>query len=63
MTDEEIERLVTRIIHRLQPPVLVMVTAADGYRQAIRRVRADQRHLAAVIDALVTNPPRTETKD
>ena len=28
--DEEIERLVTRIIHRLQPPVLVMVTAADG---------------------------------
>lgn len=37
MTDEEIERLVTRIIHRLQPPVLVMVTAADGYRQAIRR--------------------------
>ncbi|WP_159871463.1 MULTISPECIES: hypothetical protein [unclassified Raoultella] len=37
MTDEEIEHLVTRIIHRLQPPVLVMVTAADGYRQAIRR--------------------------
>lgn len=37
MTDEEIERLVTRIIQRLQPPVLVMVAAADGYRQAIRR--------------------------
>ncbi|WEF27640.1 hypothetical protein PYR66_20515 [Klebsiella aerogenes] len=37
MTDEQIEGLVARIIQRLQPPVLVMVTAADGYRAAIRQ--------------------------
>ena len=36
MTDEEIDRLVTRMIHRLRPPVLVMVGPAAGYRQAIR---------------------------
>ena len=36
MTDEEIDRLVTRVIQRLQPPVLVMVGAADGYRPLIR---------------------------
>ncbi|MFK3708430.1 hypothetical protein ACI2JR_26515 [Klebsiella sp. NPDC088457] len=36
MTDEQIERLVTRIIQRLQPPVLVMVSPAAGYRHAIR---------------------------
>lgn len=37
MTDEQIEGLVTRILQRLRPPVLVMVTAADGYRAAIRQ--------------------------
>jgi hypothetical protein len=37
MTDEQIEGLVARMIQRLQPPVLVMVTAADGYRTAIRQ--------------------------
>ncbi|QCT21902.1 hypothetical protein FEM41_20700 [Jejubacter calystegiae] len=37
MTDEQMEHLVTRIIQRLQPPVLVMVTAAAGYRQTIRQ--------------------------
>lgn len=37
MTDEQIEGLVARILQRLQPPVLVMVTAADGYRAAIRQ--------------------------
>lgn len=37
MTDEQIECLVERIIQRLKPPVLVMVTAATGYRHAIRQ--------------------------
>ncbi|MFA7833751.1 hypothetical protein ACEOB3_09775 [Aeromonas dhakensis] len=36
MTDEQIERLVEQMLRRLQPPLLVMVTAAQGYRQAIR---------------------------
>lgn len=40
MTDEQIEGLVTRILQRLRPPVLVMVTAADGYRAAIQIGRA-----------------------
>lgn len=37
MTDEQIEGLVARVLQRLHPPVLVMVTAADGYRAAIRQ--------------------------
>jgi trehalose utilization protein len=37
MTDEQMEDLVERIIQRLRPPVLVMVTAAAGYRHAIRQ--------------------------
>ena len=37
MTDEQMEYLVERIIQRLRPPVLVMVTAAAGYRHAIRQ--------------------------
>lgn len=37
MTDEQIEGVVARILQRLRPPVLVMVTAADGYRAAIRQ--------------------------
>ena len=37
MTDEQIEGLVARVLQRLRPPVLVMVTAADGYRAAIRQ--------------------------
>ncbi|MGL6541553.1 hypothetical protein ACSZNU_12320 [Aeromonas hydrophila] len=36
MTDEQIERLIEQMLRRLQPPLLVMVTAAQGYRQAIR---------------------------
>nr|WP_166862397.1 hypothetical protein [Enterobacter sp. Cy-643] len=36
MTDEQIDSLVTRIIQRLRPPVLVMVTSATGYRHEIR---------------------------
>ena len=40
MTDEQIEGLVARILQRLRPPVLVMVTAADGYRTAIRQAAA-----------------------
>lgn len=36
MTDQQIERLVEQMLKRLQPPLLVMVTAAEGYRQAIR---------------------------
>ena len=34
MTDEQIEGVVARILQRLRPPVLVMVTAAAGYRHA-----------------------------
>lgn len=37
MTDQQMEDLVERIIQRLRPPVLVMVTAAAGYRHAIRQ--------------------------
>lgn len=37
MTDEQIEGLVAHVLQRLRPPVLVMVTAADGYRAAIRQ--------------------------
>ena len=37
MTNQQMEALVERIIQRLRPPVLVMVTAAAGYRHAIRQ--------------------------
>ena len=49
MTDQQMEDLVERIIQRLRPPVLVMVTAAAGYRQAIRQRLAgcgESLHLA-----------------
>ncbi|MGE1561485.1 hypothetical protein [Pantoea septica] len=49
MTDEQIEWLVERIMQRLRPPVLVMVTAAAGYRHAIRQRLAgcgERLHLA-----------------
>ena len=43
MTEQQIERLVTEIIRRMQPPVLVMVTAATGYRDVIRQRLARSR--------------------
>ncbi len=49
MTDEQIECLVERVIQRLRPPVLVMVTATAGYRHAIRQRLAgcgESLHLA-----------------
>lgn len=49
MTDQQINRLVTQILQRLQPPVLVMVTPAEGYRHAIRQRLAscgERLHLA-----------------
>lgn len=49
MTDEQMEYLVERIIQRLRPPLLVMVTAAAGYRHAIRQRLAgcgESLHLA-----------------
>ena len=49
MTNQQMEDLVERIIQRLRPPVLVMVTAAAGYRQAIRQRLAgcgESLHLA-----------------
>lgn len=56
MTDEPIEDLVTRIIQRLQPPVLVMVTAAEGYRQAIRRRLAGcGQHLHLALEEDITD--------
>lgn len=51
MTDEEMERLATRVIQRLQPPVLVMVTAGEGYRQAIQaRLAASGLRLHIIVD-------------
>jgi len=44
MTDEQIAGLAERIMQHLQPPVLVMVTAATGYRDAIRRRLAAGGH-------------------
>lgn len=49
MTDQQMEYLVERIIQRLRPPVLVMVTAATGYRHTIRQRLAgcgERLHLA-----------------
>lgn len=49
MTNQQMEELVERIIQRLRPPVLVMVTAAAGYRHAIRQRLAgcgESLHLA-----------------
>ncbi|BBR58343.1 MULTISPECIES: hypothetical protein [Enterobacteriaceae] len=49
MTEQQIDRLVAHILQRLQPPVLVMVTAAEGYRHEIcqRLARCGERlHLA-----------------
>ena len=49
MTNQQMEDLVERVIQRLRPPVLVMVTAAAGYRHAIRQRLAgcgENLHLA-----------------
>lgn len=49
MTDAQTDRLVALILARLQPPVLVMVTPATGYRHAIRQRLAgcgERLHLA-----------------
>lgn len=49
MTNQQMEELVERIDQRLRPPVLVMVTAAAGYRHAIRQRLAgcgESLHLA-----------------
>ncbi|MEX3021738.1 hypothetical protein AB4K05_19325 [Kluyvera sp. STS39-E] len=49
MTDSQLDRLVTLIVARLQPPVLVMVTPGTGYRDAIRQRLAgcgERLHLA-----------------
>ena len=49
MTEQQTERLVAYILQRIQPPVLVMVTAAEGYRHEIcqRLARCGERlHLA-----------------
>lgn len=62
MTDEQIEHLVTRIIQRLQPPVLVMVTAAEGYRQAIRRRLAGcGQHLHLALEEGITDAAQWQT--
>lgn len=53
MTDAQTERLVTLILARLQPPVLVMVTPALGYRHVIRQRLAgcgERLHLALESD-------------
>ncbi|HAU4896337.1 hypothetical protein [Aeromonas hydrophila] len=66
MTDEQIERLVEQMLRRLQPPLLVMVTAAQGYRQAIRNRLANcgqplQLALAAEIEDGALWQPLGET--
>lgn len=49
MTEQQIDRLVEQIMQRMQPPVLVLVTAAAGYRDEIRQRLAgcgERLHLA-----------------
>ncbi|QGU88559.1 hypothetical protein [Erwinia sorbitola] len=56
MTDEQIERLVTNILHRLQPPVLVMVTDAEGYRQQIcRRLATSGQRMQLALDDTIAD--------
>lgn len=56
MTDEQIEALITRIIRRLQPPVLVLVAAAVGYRRIIRhRLAGCGQNLHLAIDEGVSD--------
>lgn len=49
MTEQQIDSLVAQILQRIQPPVLVLVTAACGYREEIRQRLAgcgERLHLA-----------------
>ncbi|HFF8549080.1 TPA: hypothetical protein ACGEYS_002623 [Kluyvera cryocrescens] len=49
MTEQQIDRLVAQVLQRIQPPVLVLVTAACGYREEIRQRLAgcgERLHLA-----------------
>ncbi|WP_052282646.1 hypothetical protein [Kluyvera genomosp. 1] len=49
MTEQQIDHLVAQILKRMQPPVLVLVTAASGYRDEIRQRLAgcgERLHLA-----------------
>ncbi|MGV3346668.1 hypothetical protein ACGVWS_13350 [Enterobacteriaceae bacterium LUAb1] len=56
MTDKDIERLVERVLQRWHSPVLVMVSAARGYRHAIRsRLAACDQRLHIVLDEDVTD--------
>ena len=54
MTEQQTDRLVAQILQRLRPPVLVMVTAAEGYRQTIRQRLAGcgQRLMLAMDETL-----------
>jgi hypothetical protein len=65
MTDEQIEGVVARILQRLRPPVLVMVTAADGYRAAIRQRLAGSGYplRLALEEGLPTPPPGGVARD
>ncbi|HEY3983107.1 hypothetical protein [Cedecea sp.] len=44
MTEEQIDSLVQQILQRLRPPVLVLVTHAEGYRHEIRHRLAECGH-------------------
>lgn len=51
MKDEELDRLVARILQRLQPPVAVLVTAANGYREIVcERLASCGQRLQIVLD-------------
>lgn len=51
MTEQQTESLIAQIIKRMQPPVLVMITAATGYRDAIRqRLASSSEYLHLALD-------------
>ena len=62
MTEQQIDRLVTQILQRLQPPVLVMVTAAEGYRHEIcQRLACCGERLHLALSAELTDAERWQT--
>lgn len=62
MNDKELERMVARILQRLQPPVAVLVTAASGYREIIRdRLASCGQRLQVVLDEGLVDSERWRT--
>ncbi|WP_380182198.1 hypothetical protein [Kalamiella sp. sgz302252] len=62
MNDKELERMVVRILQRLQPPVAVLVTAASGYREIIRdRLASCGQRLQVWLDEGLTDSEQWQT--